>query len=198
VNSPPQTQSKSREFAAWLWRRPQRWFLFGIPIGGLLAFIVGIAFTGGFLGALHFSETDAFCSSACHEMQQPLEEFKNTTHFSNVYGIRPGCADCHVPPTFVAGLLRHAKAVVEVWGHLTGKIDTPAKFEAHRLEMAQIIWDEFKANDSAECRSCHTPSAMAFSKQNEMAADSHSTLATSGMTCIDCHTGIAHALPAGH
>ena len=59
----------------------------------------------------------------------------------------------------------------EVWGHFSGELDTPAKYEAHRLELAQKIWAELKANDSAECRSCHTPSAMAFAKQPPMAAE---------------------------
>jgi nitrate/TMAO reductase-like tetraheme cytochrome c subunit len=185
-----------RGFAAWLWRRPRRWFLFGIPVGALLAFVAGIALTGGFFGVLKLTETDAFCTS-CHEMQKPYQELTSSVHFSNVYGVQATCGKCHVPPTFFAGLWRHMKAAVEVYGHLRGELDTPAKYEAHRLELAQKIWAEFKANNSAECRSCHTPSAMAFAKQSEDAADAHKSLATSGMTCIDCHQGVAHTLPAG-
>ena len=79
--------------------------------------------TGGSLVALHLTETNAFCTS-CHEMQVPLHELKGTAHESNVFGIQPGCANCHVPPTFVAGVWRHMKAVTEVWGSLTGKLDT--------------------------------------------------------------------------
>jgi cytochrome c-type protein NapC len=194
VNSP---QPWYRALGTWLWSRPQRWFLFGIPLGGFLAFVVGIAATGGFLGALHLTETNAFCTS-CHEMKQPLAELAPKAHGSNVYGIQPGCANCHVPPTFVAGVWRHMKAVVEVWGHVTGKLDTPAKFEAHRPEMAERVWAEFTANDSANCRSCHNPAVMAFKKQPEEAADAHSSLTPGGgVTCIDCHKGIAHTLPKG-
>jgi cytochrome c-type protein NapC len=183
--------------AAWLWRRPQRWFLLGIPIGGFLAFLVGVTLTGGSLIALHLTETDSFCTS-CHEMKEPLAELKTTAHGSNVYGIQPRCADCHVPPTFVAGVWRHVKAAKEVWGSLTGKLDTPAKFEAHRLEMAENVWAEFSANDSAQCRSCHNPAIMAFKKQPEEAAEAHSSLVSGGgVTCIDCHKGIAHTLPKG-
>jgi nitrate/TMAO reductase-like tetraheme cytochrome c subunit len=80
---------------------------------------------------------------------------------------------------------------------MRGELNSPAKYEAHRLLLAQKIWAELKANDSAECRSCHTPSTMAFAKQPAMAADAHSSLAKSGMTCIDCHKGVAHTLPAG-
>lgn len=193
MNSPPLLR---RGFLAWLWRRPQRWFLLGIPAGALVAFVVGIVFTGGFLVSLKYAETDSFCTS-CHEMKQPYQELTRSVHFSNVLGIQAGCGNCHVPPKFIPGLWRHVQAYAEVWGHLRGELNTPAKYEAHRLELAQKIWKELKANDSAECRSCHTPAAMAFSKQPAAAASAHQALPTSGMTCIDCHRGVAHTLPQG-
>jgi cytochrome c-type protein NapC len=189
-------QPVKRGIGAWLWRRPQRWFLLGIPVGGLITFLVGIVFTGGFIGGLKMAETDKFCTS-CHEMQQPFQELTRSVHYSNEFGIQASCGNCHVPPAFIPGLIRHIQASTEVWGHLTGKLSTPARYEAHRLELAQKIWAELKANDSAECRGCHTASAMAFAKQPAMAADAHSSLATSGMTCIDCHRGVAHTLPPG-
>ncbi|MGA9027184.1 MAG: NapC/NirT family cytochrome c [Steroidobacteraceae bacterium] len=182
--------------AAWLWRRPRRWYLLGIPAGGLLAFLVGVGFTGGFFGGLQYASTETFCTS-CHEMNTPYQELTHSVHYSNEFGVRASCADCHVPPAFVPGLMRHAAAVVEVWGHATGELDTPAKFESHRLELAQKVWKELGANDSAECRSCHTPAAMAFAKQPAAAASAHQSLAKNGTTCIDCHRGMAHTLPAG-
>jgi cytochrome c-type protein NapC len=193
VNSP---LPMNRGLGAWLWRRPQRWFLLGIPAGGLLAFIIGIAFTGSFIGGLKLAETDAFCTS-CHEMKQPFQELTRSVHYSNEFGIQASCGNCHVPPAFLPGLWRHIQAYSEVWGHMRGELNTPAKYEAHRLELAQKIWAELKANDSAECRSCHTQSAMAFAKQPPMAASSHQSMAKDGMTCIDCHQGVAHTLPHG-
>ncbi len=180
----------------WFWRRPQRWFLLGIPIGALVAFLVGVGLTGGFVAALKQTETTSFCTS-CHEMQQPLNELAHSVHGSNEFGIRATCADCHVPPTFWAGLWRHMKAADEVWGHITGELDTPAKFEAARPDLAKSVWAELKANDSAECRRCHTPAAMALDKQNPIAAQLHSTMAQTHRTCIDCHRGVAHTLPQG-
>jgi len=193
MNSRPPVQ---HAFAAWLWRRPRRWFLLGIPAGGLLAFILGIAFTGGFLGSLKMAETDAFCTS-CHEMQQPFGELTQSVHYANEFGVQASCGNCHVPPAFLPGLWRHVQAYAEVWGHLRGELDTPAKYEAHRLELAQKIWSELKANDSAECRGCHTASKMAFAKQPPSAASAHQSMAKDGMTCIDCHQGVAHTLPQG-
>jgi nitrate/TMAO reductase-like tetraheme cytochrome c subunit len=193
VNSPEPVR---QGVAAWLWRRPRRWFLLGIPVGGLIAFLVGVLFTGGFVGGLKIAETNAFCTT-CHEMNTPFQELKTSLHSSNEFGIQAGCGNCHVPPAFLPGLWRHIQAYKEVWGHLGGKLNTPAKYEAQRLEMARAIWAELKANDSAECRSCHTPAAMAFAKQPAAAAEAHQSLAKSGMTCIDCHQGVAHTLPQG-
>ena len=51
-----------------LWRRPQgRWRL-GIPAGGILMFIAGILFWGGFNWSLEATNTEEFCIS-CHEMR---------------------------------------------------------------------------------------------------------------------------------
>ena len=185
-----------RGFLSWLWRRPQRWFLFGIPAGGVAAFVLGVVFWGGFNFALKFAETDSFCTS-CHEMKQPFQELTRSVHYSNVLGIQASCGQCHVPPTFLPGMWRHIQAYAEVWGHLRGELNTPAKYEAHRQELAQKIWTELKANDSAECRSCHTASAMALAKQPAMAASAHASMPKSGATCIDCHQGVAHTLPQG-
>jgi len=189
-------QPARRGFFAWLWARPRRWFLLGIPAGGLAAFVIGMVVWASFVGGLKYAETDSFCTS-CHEMKQPYQELTRSVHFSNAFGIQASCGNCHVPPTFVPGLWRHVQAYAEVWGHTRGELDTPAKYEAHRLQLAQKIWKELKANDSAECRSCHTPAAMAFVKQPPDAASAHQSLSKDGMTCIDCHQGVAHTLPAG-
>ncbi|MGO9993539.1 MAG: NapC/NirT family cytochrome c [Steroidobacteraceae bacterium] len=194
MNSP---EPARRGFAAGLWRRPRRWFLLGIPIGGLLAFIVGMAFTGGFFGALQYASTDAFCTS-CHEMDAPFQELTHSLHHSNELGIRASCADCHVPPAFLPGLMRHMAASIELWGHVTGELDTRAKYENHRLALAQKVWKELKANDSAECRGCHSPAAMALARSTSTAAISPATMHQSlarTYTCIDCHKGTAHTLP---
>jgi len=193
MNSPKPVR---RSFVAWLWRRPQRWYLLGVPVGGLLAFIVGIGFTGGFFGSLQYASTQEFCLS-CHEMRQALQEMSHTEHYVNAVGVRAGCADCHVPPTFAAGLVRHVEAYKCVWGHLRGTLSTPVKYEARRLDMAQTVWKELDGNDSAECRSCHSPAAMVLAQQPAAAASAHQSLGSGGVTCIDCHKGIAHKLPVG-
>jgi hypothetical protein len=49
----------------------------------------------------------------------------------------------------------------DLWGHyITGSIDTKEKFEAKRYELAKRVWTYMKANDSRECRHCHTTAKM--------------------------------------
>jgi nitrate/TMAO reductase-like tetraheme cytochrome c subunit len=94
-------------------------------------------------------------------------------------------------------LLRKVYATNELFHHFLGTIDTPEKFEALRLEMAQHVWDTMKANDSRECRNCHSKESMALEKQSRPAQRMHRAAVEKGQTCIECHQGIAHKLPAG-
>ncbi|WP_422137087.1 NapC/NirT family cytochrome c [Endozoicomonas sp. ALD040] len=80
-------------------------------------------------------------------------------------------------------------------GIQTGKVDTPVKFEAHRKAMAEREWARMEANDSQECRNCHTQESMELSEQSLLAVKNHTAAEKNGETCIQCHKGIAHKLP---
>jgi cytochrome c-type protein NapC len=60
------------------------------------------------------------------------QEYKKTIHYSNRTGVRAICSDCHVPKDWTHKMVRKIKASGEVWGKITGVIDTPEKFEALR------------------------------------------------------------------
>jgi nitrate/TMAO reductase-like tetraheme cytochrome c subunit len=53
----------------------------------------------------------------------------------------------------------------EVWGKLTGLIDTREDFVDHRRSMAEREWKRMKENDSLGCRNCHEFEYMDFSEQ---------------------------------
>ncbi len=181
-----------------LWRRPNRWFLFGIPIGGFVAFVIGIIFWVGFETTVHATSTTEFCIS-CHEMEEFVyEEFKTSIHNSNRSGVMAGCKDCHIPKEFFPKMRRKIYAgLVEVPGHILGRIDTREKYEAHKLEMAERVWKHMRATDSRECRNCHSYEAMSTELQGRQAQRRHSAeyREETGKTCIDCHQGVAHSLP---
>ena len=93
-----------------------------------------------------------FCIG-CHEMRDNVYvEYKGTIHDSNRTGVRASCPDCHVPHELGPKLVRKVEASAELWGSITGKIDTKEKFEKHRYELASNEWRKMKATDSRECR----------------------------------------------
>lgn len=164
-------------------------------LGG--GFIAGIVFWGGFNTAMEATNTMQFCIG-CHEMRDNVyQEYKKTIHYSNRTGVRAVCSDCHVPKDWTHKIIRKIQASKEVWGKITGIIDTPEKFEAHRKEMAEREWERMKGSDSRECRNCHSYDGMDPEKQDKSAQKKHATAAQpgSGKTCIDCHQGIAHNMP---
>lgn len=162
--------------------------------------LFGIIFWGGFNTAMEATNTLEFCVS-CHEMRDTVyQEYQTSVHFRNASGVRAICSDCHVPHEWIPKMVRKVQASNELWHAMLGTINTPEKFEAKRLELATHVWDSMKANDSHECRNCHSFDAMAFEHQRARSREKMEPVATGtdlsqGSTCIDCHKGIAHKLP---
>ena len=123
------------------------------------------------------------------------QEYRQSIHYSNRTGVRAICSVCHVPKDWSYKMLRKAHASLEVWGHLTGFIDTKEKFESKRMELATKEWARMKASGSRECRNCHNWNAMSGDLQKASAYKRHMAAEKAGETCIDCHKGIAHHLP---
>jgi len=186
-----------RNLLSWTWRvltTPAATLsLAFLTLGG---FVGGVMFWGAFNTALELTNTEEFCVS-CHEMKTNVyEEMTRTVHFSNRSGVRASCPDCHVPHEWTDKIARKMQASKEVWGTIFGTINTRQKFLDERLRLAQHEWARLKANDSLECRNCHSSVAMDLAKQTERAAEIHTRYLLNGKaTCIDCHKGIAHELP---
>jgi cytochrome c-type protein NapC len=181
-----------------LFTPPKNKWLLGIPLGALLFFVLGALVYAGAGAFLHATSTDHFCADSCHEMAAfSTPSWKQSPHFKNAQGVHAGCPDCHVPGPEIPKLVRKFQALGEGWGHLTGSIDTQAKFDAKRVAMARHVWAYMKANDSRECRSCHDAATWDLSAQSHSAQHQHEKMKTTGETCIDCHKGVAHEVPPG-
>ena len=160
-----------------------------------LSFVFGILFWGGFNTGMEMTNSLEFCTT-CHEMRDNVyQEYKETIHYANRSGVGAVCSDCHVPKDWTHKIIRKAKASFEIWGKLTGSIDTKEKFEAKRMELATHEWDRMKGNDSRECRNCHAFESMSAELQKQTPYKKHMKAKEEGKTCIDCHKGIAHRLP---
>jgi len=165
----------------------------GATLGGAVAFMyIGVMIWGGFNWAMEETNKMEFCIS-CHEMEENVyAEYKGTVHDANRSGVRAGCPDCHVPSPWIHKVKRKIQASNEVWHKLVGTVDTPEKFDAHRLTMAKRVWQAMKETDSRECRNCHDWSTMNPERQKPRARQQHLNAMEQGNTCIDCHKGIAH------
>lgn len=164
----------------------------------LVIFTVSSIFWIGFHYSMDATNTEEFCIS-CHEMENfVFEEYKQTIHYSNRTGVRATCPDCHVPREWRHKIARKIQSSNEIMHKILGSIDTPEKYEAKRLALAEKVWANMQKTDSRECRNCHGFKFMDFSKQGEDAADTHPEALDADMTCIDCHRGIAHKLPKGY
>lgn len=179
----------------WLtfWRPATKISLGVLTLGG---FVAGVVFWGGFNTALEVTNTEKFCIS-CHSMRDTVyPELQGTIHWENNAGVRATCPDCHVPHNWTDKIARKMQASKEVFGAIVGTIDTPEKFEAKRLELAQHEWKRFAANKSLECKSCHSYDSMKWDEMSPRAQVQMKQAAAKDQSCIDCHKGIAHHLPS--
>ncbi|NLS13422.1 pentaheme c-type cytochrome TorC [Vibrio sp. SM6] len=174
-------------------RKPAVHYSLGaLTLGG---FVAGVIFWGGFNTVLAVTNTEQFCIS-CHSMRDTVyPELQKTVHWKNRSGVRATCPDCHVPHNWTDKIARKIQASKEVYAAVFGIIDTPAKFDANRLRLAQNEWERFSANSSKECKHCHLYQNMDFDKMRPASRAQMMHAASTNQSCIDCHKGVAHSLP---
>lgn len=154
----------------------------------------GIVFSATFSSGLEATNTTEFCTS-CHSMQWVKEEWQQSPHYMNTVGIRAQCQDCHVPNPLFPKLHAKVMAAKDVWHEILGTIDTKEKFEAHRWQMANRVWEKMRESNSRECKSCHIFEAMDLAEQERMARKKHRRAHKNEDNCIECHIGVAHKVP---
>jgi cytochrome c-type protein NapC len=167
-------------------------------LGALVAIgvAVGAIAVPAFVVVVEATSTDEFCLE-CHARNIGLE-MAGRPHNDNFIGYRVSCADCHIPRAFVPKMIvKTQTGIKDLYKEMLGTIDTPEKFEAHRMQLAIATWKHMNENDSRECRFCHDQEKWDLSKQSEKAQEYHAPALANGKTCIDCHKGIAHNLPQG-
>lgn len=173
----------------WFWHDTSK------PVFAAIVFVAGVIMWGAFNTAMEVTNTMNFCIS-CHEMRDNVyAEYTQTVHYKNQSGVRAICSDCHVPKSWGHKVIRKIKATNEVIHWALGTIDTPEKFDRHRLQLARNVWSEMKDNGSRECRNCHAFDAMHWDKYTDRTKKTMQAAAKEDVACIECHKGIAHKLP---
>ena len=189
---PPFWRARTGRLLVEMWdvlRRPSS--VFGLGVLVFAGFVAGVMFWGGFNTALEVTNTEKFCTG-CHEMRDNVfAELKTTIHFSNRSGVRAAAriATCRTTgPTRSRARCRRPRRS----GAICSAPSTPAKSSVdHRLELALHEWARLKANNSLECRNCHSAQSMDITKQSPRAADRASALPVHRREDL-------HRLPQGH
>ena len=180
-----------------MWQRltspSARWSVLALVGLGLVLGAVGVIGTQVMVAV---TGTNEFCGGACHSMQWVASEYRQSGHHVNRTGVAAACHDCHIPHTYPALLWYKAKAgAKDVIGEMRGVISTEEKFGKERARMAESVWAEYKANNAANCRTCHVITTDVVKKQKDFVQPMHEQFLAGAMTCTDCHKGIAHTAP---
>jgi cytochrome c-type protein NapC len=184
----------TRRFLRWLFSPSGRWSIFALVCVGIVVGGVGVI---GTQVAMAVTGTTEFCGTACHSHAKfVIAEHQASPHYANRTGVRASCTDCHVPHEYPYKLFYKAKAgITDALAEMRGTISTQEKFDKERWRLANIVWEEMRENNSANCRTCHNPQAWNAEKQSDDAKKQHRKFTAGKATCIDCHTGVAHKEP---
>jgi cytochrome c-type protein NapC len=179
-----------------LWQPSNKRWMLGLPIGALLALVVGVVGVMGFNTGMHYTNSNDFCYSCHIGMDTIVEEYQQSIHFKNQKGVQADCADCHVPKEFFPKMWVKIKATKDIYHMLAGTI-TLENFESKRNHLADAAWAQFKARDSQECKTCHKADTWDTNLQPLRAKLKHNPdlWVREDKTCVDCHQGIAHNRP---
>ena len=163
----------------------------------LVVFIIGGV--AGLAAALlaeqldHFTSTDEFCTS-CHSMGEYIansDVYRGSVHQTTQSGVRPGCADCHIPKGLVQATYTHiVNGASDLLGEIRHNYDDPKVWKARRAELAYSARDWMRANDSVTCRQCHEQQSV--NPQRTRGQFMHLFAERAEKTCIDCHFNLVH------
>ncbi|HEC15669.1 MAG TPA: hypothetical protein ENI99_03715 [Sedimenticola sp.] len=128
----------------------------------------------------------------CHAY--PYEEYRESPHYDNELGVRPGCVGCHEPHS-VAQILRWKFFYVNKGGlgespfhAISNSLRNIPKWEELRIELAKKVRKKFIETQSAKCQVCHKTESEWW---NEIKR--HQTMKEKGKSCIHCHYNLVHA-----
>lgn len=121
-------------------------------------------------GAINATSTPQFCST-CHEMQPEYVTWQVSSHANTAT-----CIQCHIEPGIAALVKDKAKAMVQVWEHVTGTYPDP------------IVMPHDLPNDN--CERCHEVGEIAPKGELKIPHEKH---LAGEVSCVTCHRGVAHA-----
>ncbi|HJN01480.1 MAG: NapC/NirT family cytochrome c [Nitrospinota bacterium] len=136
----------------------------------------------------YYSSTNHFCSTKCHEMVQPYQEYLLSSHYDSRKGVVADCADCHLPPGLIEKwYVKTKQGVNDSLVHIFG--------DPENLDHVALKISARKNIHPGSCMKCHKnlfPSDLprggfkahkAFKNQE-------------ASNCVDCHVNLVHVSPS--
>lgn len=110
-----------------------------VSIIGIVVFVL-VSIAGSYQ-AYHYTETDAFCGTTCHEIMHPeYTAYKASPH------ARVGCVNCHIGSGATWYVKSKLSGAYQVYATAVGKVPRPIQSPVENLRPAQET-----------CEQCHWP-----------------------------------------
>lgn len=146
-----------------IWRDRRPRLFFGLVVFAVLSMVGG---TGG----LVVSAQPGFCA-ICHEMKPEFNTWQSSSH------AKVGCSDCHTGAK-PWNIPHKASAMLQAYLHLTGQVPD-------EIELKEKV-------PNGVCLSCHTKQRT-VTASGDLRIPHAKHIDVEGMSCVDCHAGVAHA-----
>lgn len=155
--------------------------------------VIGLVALGTWVTTIEHTNHTEFCIT-CHIMRDSVyQEYMHSAHYSNKFGVRVGCPDCHVPQySWIDEVFAKVDTIGELYSFFLQGKDTAEALEKDRPELAKHVWAKFAATNARECKHCHNYSAMVAEEQKPSARVSHGDAMKIDQNCVECHKGLTH------
>lgn len=187
VSAPQPKKSLPCRLFAWVRRHI---VLCIIAVGG-----AGVGFAGfaTWITVIEHTNHTEFCLN-CHVMRDTVyEEYKKSSHYTNKFGVRVGCPDCHVPQySWIDEAMAKVGTLKELYAFAFQGMSKVENFSQQREALAQEVWHKFEESNARECKHCHSYSNMIASEQAPSARAMHADAGAKDANCVECHKGITH------
>jgi nitrate/TMAO reductase-like tetraheme cytochrome c subunit len=134
--------------------------------------------------SFHYSSTNKFCSSQCHEMVEPYQQYLKSSHYDSEMGVVADCADCHLPPGEVNKWYAKVRQGVK---------DTVMHFLLETEEMDHQKW-KVSATKNIRSESCERCHKNLFPSELHMGGLlAHKAFKRGEVkSCLNCHVNLVH------
>jgi len=132
----------------------------------------------------------------CHAY--PFNEYKESAHYDNDLGVRPGCVGCHHPHTLGQFLgfkflyFNNGRYGKTPFDAISNSLRDIPEWEELRIKLAARVRDQMVAERSEKCMNCHKIDSEWWNDIDRHKA-ARPQIEKGERSCIHCHYNLVHA-----